>query len=328
MPLDWRPFLDLVRRHQRFLLTTHIRPDGDALGSMLAMADALEWLGKSVRMVVASGLSPRYRFLDPDGRIGQFQPPGDEYCDTDLAMVLDTSAWGQLGSYAAFFKKLPVTKVVIDHHHTQDDLGAIRFVDTTAEATGRLVYDAMAALEVPVSPAAATALYVALAWDTGWFRHSNTGPATHALAGKLIAAGAQPDVLYDLLYEQNTLARLRLWGLVLERLQVTCGGRVAYTEIHRGDYEATGATPADSEDLVNFPRSIAGVEVGLLIAEQPRGGIKVSFRARAVVDVARVAECFGGGGHRLAAGAVLAGSLEEARARVLAAVAAALPPTP
>jgi phosphoesterase RecJ-like protein len=327
MPVDWRPFVDLVRGHQRFLLTTHIRPDGDALGSMLAMADALEHLGKSVRMVIASSVAPRYQFLDPHGRIDHFLPPGNDYSAVDLAMVLDTSAWAQLGTFAPVFKELAATKVVVDHHQTTDDLGAVRFADVAAEATGRLVYDALAALEVPVTPAIATNLYVAVAMDTGWFRHSNTRGATFALAGELVTAGAQPDALYDLLFERNTLGRLRLMGLVLERLQVTCDGRAAYTEIHRGDYEATGATPADSEDLVNFTRSIIGVEVGLFFAEQPRGGIKVSFRSRSV-DVARVAERFGGGGHRLAAGAVLAGTLEEARARVLDAVAAALSPTP
>ncbi len=328
MPLDWGPFVDLVRRHHRFLLTTHIRPDGDALGSTLAMADALTQLGKQVRMVVASHVSSRYDFLNHEGRIAYFEPPGDAWRDTDLALVLDTSAWAQLGSFGPFFRELPVTKVVIDHHQTQDDLGAVRFVDPTVEATARLVYDAVMALDVPLSATMARELFVGLAMDTGWFRHTNTTSETFALAGRLEAAGARPTLLYDVLFEQNSLPRMKLMGLVLDRLQVTAGGRVAYTEIRRGDYEATGATPADSEDLVNFPRSVAGVEVGLFFMEQPRGGIKVSFRARSRVDVARVAERFGGGGHRLAAGATLAGSLEEARARVLDAVTAALPPIP
>jgi phosphoesterase RecJ-like protein len=328
MPVDWRPFVELVATHQRFLLTTHIRPDGDALGSTLALADALKGLGKSVRAVVASHVGPRYRFLDPEGRVEYFEPPGDRWRDTDVAVVLDTSAWGQLGSFGPFFQSLPAAKAVIDHHQTQDDLGALRFVDTTVEATGRLVFDALTALDVPLSPSIATELFVALAMDTGWFRHSNTTGATFALAGKLVAAGARPPVLYDCLFEQNTLGRLKLTGLVLDRLQVVCQGQVAYSEIRRGDYEATGATPSDSEDLVNFPRSLAGVEVGLFFMEQPRGGIKVSFRARSRVDVARVAERFGGGGHRLAAGATLAGSLDEARARVLDAVAEALSSTP
>jgi bifunctional oligoribonuclease and PAP phosphatase NrnA len=167
-------------------------------------------------------------------------------------------------------------------------------------------------------------LFAALAMDTGWFRHSNTTPLTFALAKQLVQAGASPTILYEHLFEQATLPRLKLTGLVLDRLQLVDNGLVAYTEIRRGDYEATGALPQDSEDLVNYARSVTGVEVGLFFMEQPRGGVKVSFRSRARVDVAQVAERFGGGGHRLASGAILETTLADARTRVLAAVHEAL----
>ncbi len=214
--------------------------------------------------------------------------------------------------------------MVIDHHLTQDDLGAVRLVDVTAEATGRLVFEATAAFAGPPSPTAAHALFVALAMDTGWFRHNNTSPATFALAARLEEAGARPTEAYEQLFERGTLGRLRLTGLVLQRLTTAHGGRTALTEIHKGDYAATGAVPQDSEDLVNYTRSLDGVEVGLFFMEQPRGGVKVSFRSRSRIDVARIAESFGGGGHRLASGATLPDPLDEARTRVLAAVAAAL----
>ncbi len=325
MPLDWSPFVDLVRRHQRFVLTTHIRPDGDGLGSMLALADVLEAppLSKTVRMTVASALPPRYDFLDPARRIRRFEPPGAIYRDCDAAIVLDTGTWNQLGDFGTLLRSLPVAKAVIDHHLTQDDLGALRMVDTTAEATGRLVYEAIVALGGPIPASAAHCLFVALAMDTGWFRHTNTTPATFTLAADLVRAGARATEAYECLFEQNTLSRLKLMGLVLSRLQVTNNGRVAYTEIHRNDYAATGATPQDSEDLINYTRSLAGVEVGLLFMEQPRGGVKISFRSRRA-DVARLAERFGGGGHRLASGAILETPLDEARRRVLAAVGESL----
>jgi phosphoesterase RecJ-like protein len=324
MPLDWTPFVDLVRRHQRFLLTTHIRPDGDGLGSELALAETLERQGKDVRLVIASTLPPRYDFLAPPGRIQRFVPPGDPWNTAEVVVVLDTGTWNQLGDFGPFLRKSSAAKVVIDHHQTQDDLGAMLFVDSTAEATGRLVYEAVSALGAPLSPSAAGHLFVALAMDTGWFRHTNTTPATFALAEQLVRAGAQPTLIYERLFEQNTLARLKLVGLVLDRLRVTDQGRIAYTEILRSDYEATGALPQDTEDLVNYTRSVAGVEVGLFFMEQPRGGVKVSFRSRAPVNVARVAERFGGGGHRQASGAVLEAPLAEARARVLEAVRTAL----
>ncbi|HLJ93239.1 MAG TPA: bifunctional oligoribonuclease/PAP phosphatase NrnA [Gemmataceae bacterium] len=324
MSLDWTKFVEIVHRHQRFLFTTHIRPDGDGLGSMLALEEVLRRQGKEVQMVITSTFPPRYRFLDPEARIQQFSPPGENYRQTEVVLVLDTGTDNQLAAFGPFLRSLPAVKVVIDHHRTQDELGALRLVDTTAEATGRLVFEAITALGAPLPATAASALFVALAMDTGWFRHSNATAATFALAEKLVAAGARPELLYDRLFEENSLARLKLTGLVLERLQVTAGGQVAYTEIRRRDYETTGATPQDSEDLVNYTRSLTGVEVGLLFMEQPRGGVKVSFRSRARVDVSRLAEQFGGGGHRLASGAVLEAPLEEARARILQAVELAL----
>jgi phosphoesterase RecJ-like protein len=323
MPLDWSPFVDLVQRQQRFLLTTHVRPDGDGLGSMLALADVLEQRGKAVQMVVASALPPRYDFLDPARRIRRFELPGEEYRSAEMAVVLDTGTWNQLGDFGVFLRALTIPKVVIDHHPTQDDLGATRFLDTKAEATGRLAYEAINALGGPLLPESAHRLFVAIAMDTGWFRHDNTTPATFDLVARLVEAGARPTAAYEMLFEHNTAARLRLTGLVLSRLQLAHSGRVCHTEIRRDDYPATGAVPQDSEDLVNYTRSVAGVEVGLLFMEQPRGGVKVSLRARRL-DVGRVAEQFGGGGHRLASGVTLNTTLDEARSRVLAAVSAAL----
>jgi phosphoesterase RecJ-like protein len=320
MPLDWTPFVELINRHQRFILTTHVRPDGDGLGSMLGLADVLERRGKAVRMVVASVIPPRYHFLDPLRRVERFTAADDEHRRAEAVLVLDTGTWNQLGDFGAFLRDFPGRRMVIDHHLTQDDLGAVRLVDTTAEATGRLAHEAITALGGPLSPEAAHCLFVALAMDTGWFRHSNTTPASFALASTLVEAGAQPTLAYDLLFEQNSLARIKLLGLALDRIQVVAGGQVAYTEIYRDDYSATGATPQDTEDLINYPRSVIGVEVALMLLEQPRGGVKVSFRARSRVDVARLAQQFGGGGHRLAAGAILETSLPEARDRVLRAV--------
>jgi phosphoesterase RecJ-like protein len=324
MPIDWRPFVEVVQAPHRFLLTTHVRPDGDGLGSMLALAEVLERRGKDVRLLIAGSVPPRYAFLDPEGRIERFTPPAERWQEIDVAVVLDTGTWNQLDVIGPFFRDLKATKIVIDHHQTQDDLGALRLVDTTAEATGRLVFEAIMALGSPLPEKAANRLFVAVAMDTGWFRHANTTPATFSLSAELVRAGARPELLYEELFERNSLPRLKLIGLVLDRLQVADGGRVAYSEVLRTDYESTGATPQDTEDLVNFTRSVAGVEVGLFFMEQPRGGIKVSFRSRARVDVAQVAERFGGGGHRLASGAVVAAPLEDARARVLQAVHAAL----
>jgi len=324
MPLDWAPLVDLIRRHQTFLLMTHVRPDADGLGAQLALADALGRMGKTARVVIASPLPPRYGFLDPDRRvIEEFRPPGTGFRGVDAILVLDTGTWGQLGEFGPWMRGVPVPKAVIDHHRTQDDLGGLRFVDVSAEATGRLAYELIRALGAPLSPRAAHYLFMALALDTGWFRHANTTAATYDLAGELVRAGADPTPLYEQLFECAPLARLKLVGLALGRMQVRAGGRVAFTEVTLADYAQTGAVPGDTEDLINHPRSIDGVEVALIFIEQPEGGTKVSFRSRAV-DVSKVAERFGGGGHKLAAGARLPDSLPIAREKVLAACEQAL----
>jgi phosphoesterase RecJ-like protein len=325
MPIDWAPFADLVQRHRHILLTTHYRPDGDGLGSMLALGEALRNRGKEVQILIAGNFPERYKFLDPDGHVQSFAPPGERWRKAELAVVMDTGTWNQLNDVGPVLRELPAKRAVIDHHMTQDDLGATRFVDTSAEATGRLAFEAITALGVPLTATMAENMFVAVAMDTGWFRHSNTTPATFALVSELTRAGARPEFLYELLFERNTLARLKLKGLALGRLQCIGNNRVAYTEVRGDDYTATGANPQDSEDLVNYTRSVIGVEVGVLFMEQPRGGVKVSFRSRSTVDVAQLAEKFGGGGHKRAAGAVVEASLEEARTRVLDAVLAALP---
>jgi len=325
MPVDWSPFVAWVERHHRFLLTAHVRPDGDALGSMLGLADLLMQRGKEVHLAVASLIPPRYDFLHPHGEVKQFDPTSKEFQAPDAVIVLDTGTWTQLGEMGAWLRTSRTETVVIDHHLTQDsDLPALRFVDTTAEATGRLVYELSQALGTPLRPHAAQAVFVALAMDTGWFRHRNTSAATYQLAARLVELGAQPTLAYDCLFEQNSLGRILLWARVLSRMEVTLAGQVCHTSLLASDYPATGATPQDSEDLVNYTRSIKGVQIGLFFAEQPGGGVKVSFRSRETVDVAQIAEQFGGGGHRLAAGAILPTSLDEARRRVLAAVASAL----
>jgi phosphoesterase RecJ-like protein len=321
MPLDWSPLVAFIRRHQRFFLTTHVRPDGDGLGAMLAFGEALEYAGKQVRRVIPSKLPPRYEFMDPARTIEVFTPPGVHDCDA--LVVLDTGTWNRLADVAEFVRASPAEKAVIDHHRTQDDLGATAFVDATAAATGQLVYEIIAALDVPLTPTMARNLFAAIVWDTGWFKHPNTTPAIFALGKRLVAAGADPTAINEELYERKSAANLKLLAVALGRLTMRAGGRVAYLEVRFADYAATGAIPLDTEDLINYPRSIAGVEVALVFMEQQDGSVKVSFRSKRA-DVSKLAETFGGGGHKLAAGATIAGPLDAARERVLAAAIGSL----
>jgi bifunctional oligoribonuclease and PAP phosphatase NrnA len=282
MSVDWRPLADFVARHQRFLIMTHIRPDGDALGSQLGLACGLRSLGKTVYPVIASNVGPRYRFLDPDGtKVERHTNPPPEHLKACSAIIIvDTGAWAQIGDFGDYLKIATAEKVVIDHHRSQDDLGATRFVDTSAEAAGRLVYDACMALGCTITAEAASYLYMAIATDTGWFRHAATKPSTLTVAAKLMEAGADPTAIYDALYENNTFGRVRLIGRFLERLKTESNGAIGYGEVYLQDFEDTGSLPPDTEDLINYPRSVAGVEVALIFIEQKEGAIRVSFRSR------------------------------------------------
>ena len=326
MSLDWSPLVALLRTSRQPLLMTHIRPDADGLGAQLAVADALTALGKTPRVVIGSPLPPRYAFLDtPAQPVERFHPEDTTaFAACDAVVVLDTGTWNQLGDFGPYLKALTVPKAVVDHHMTQDDLGGLALVDTSAEATGRMAHELIGALGVPVSKRAAHMLFMALALDTGWFRHKNTTARTFALADELVRLGADPPPLYEQLFECAPVSRLKLVGRSLERLQTRCRGQVAFTEVFLTDYPATGAVPGDTEDLINYPRSVDGVEVALLFIEQPEGGTKISFRARSRVDVAALAAKFGGGGHKLAAGARAEGSLPVVREQVLRAVEQAL----
>lgn len=312
--MDWSELVEVIRTHERFVITSHIRPDADALGSELGLGRALQKLGKQVRIVNASPTPARLQFLDPDKTIlvlGQGIQDA-EALDTEVHLIVDTSAWVQLGDVARIFRKTEAKKYVIDHHVSSDDMGAREFKDVTAEATGTLIFDLVEALGVQVDKEIGEPLFCAIATDTGWFRFPSTRRKTMEVIGSLIDAGIAPYQYYSLLYEQFTLGRMKLAGRALERMKLECNGELSHTFVRFDDYAETGAEPADTEDLVNECLRVKGTTCALIAIEQPNRQVKVSFRSRPGVNVAAVAEQFQGGGHKQAAGAILTGPLEKA----------------
>lgn len=327
MTIDWTPLSRLLACHDRFLVTSHVRPDGDALGSEIGMAGLLREKGKDVRIVNSSQTPPRYDFLDRDSTL--FEHFGDDVTPGDLAdrealVILDLSSWGQLGDMADYVRGFAGPRLVIDHHVSQDDLGAVYLKDTTAESTGTLVLRACRALEVRPTAEMATGLLTAIAMDTGWFHHPSTHPQTFRDAAELLEAGAPVDQIYRLLFERNTLGRLKMMGQALTELKTDLGGRIAYAAVTLEALDRTGAIPPDTEDLVDYTVSLRGVDVGLLFIEQKRGGVKLSVRSRHGFDCAALAAQFGGGGHKAAAGATLSDPIDAGVSRVLDAVKATL----
>ena len=325
MSINWDAFTRRIDQHRSFVLTSHIRPDCDALGSELGMAAILRARGKDVQIVNAHRTPPALQFLDPASRIdvlGETIEPDD--VRADCLMVLDTSAWAQLGDMGEVLRKWPGDKMVLDHHQAEDDLGAAFFKDVFAEATGHLVIKAADALGVELSREMSVPLFAAIATDTGWFRFSSVTAETYRVIARLIEAGATPSEVYGDLYERDTLGRVRLRGRVLARTASLRDGKLVHTHVLKEDFIETGAEPSDTEDAVNMTLAIAGTKFAFIMVEQLRGGFKISFRSRCGVDASEVARTFGGGGHKAAAGAFLEGSLSDVQAKLLPIIEAAM----
>ena len=319
MSIDWNLFRSLIHAANNIVLTSHVRPDCDALGSELGMAEILRQLGKRVRIVNGQATPPNLAFIDPQRQIRALgvDITAEEISDCDLMMILDTSAAVQLGPMREVVERTAAKKIILDHHVNLDDLGAIPFKNTSAEATGRLVVEAAAALGAPLTAAAATPLFAALATDTGWFRFNSTTDATYELAAALVRAGASPAAIYADLYERESLGRVRLRGIVLARVETELDGRFVHTFIRLDDFAQAGALPSDTEDLINLTLEIDGTQFAVILIEQATGGFKISFRSRCAVSCNDVAAEFGGGGHKAAAGAYLKGDFATVQARVL-----------
>lgn len=321
MPIDWRPFVEIVRKHDSFVLTSHTRPDCDAIGSELALVLALRALGKTVQIVNGDAVPPHIGFIDPKNDVsvlGRDVQAAD--VRPDVLVVLDTSAWAQLGPMADVVRNFSAQRIVIDHHVSQDDMAAMVFKDADSEATGRLVLAAIDALGVAVTPEMALPLFGAIATDTGWFRFNSVTALTFAVVGRLVHSGARPSSVFAALYEQNTLARLHLQGRILTAAKTESGGRLIYSAATPQDLAETGAEETDTEDVVNRLLGVAGVEVALLFLELGPQETKVSLRSRTSFDVRKIAEQFGGGGHAAASGVRYPGPLTPAVAALTAAV--------
>lgn len=327
MKIDWTPLRKLIATCERIVISSHVKPDADAIGSELGLSSVLEQQGKQVRIVNTSATPPNLMFLDPDKRVQQWGT-GDTQANVQQAqlhIVVDTSSWGQLADVGHAMRNSSAQRVVIDHHVSADDLGAMEFKDPTREATGALITDLAESLGWPISAPAATALFAAIATDTGWFRFSATTGETLEMVGRLVNLGAVPAAIYRELYERGSLARMHLVGRALERIVLVENGALAYTTVSWSDFGETGAQPSDTEDLVNECLKIAGTKAAFIAIEQANRQIKVSFRSRTDVNVATVAEQFGGGGHKQASGATLSGPLKSAVQQALTAMQAAMP---
>lgn len=292
----------------RVTLTTHINPDGDGLGSQIAFAEALRARGKSVQIINDSETPPLYRFLDPTGSITRYVPGvhDDVLARSEAIIVLDTNHPSRLGSMADVVQRSPAQKIIIDHHVDAHDFADVYFLDERSAATGALVYHILTSLGMPISSTSAQALYVAIMTDTGSFRFPKTDAALHRMVAELITLGADPVGAYQQVYEQDPPGRVRLLGMALAGIETAGDGAIAHMTVTSRMFKDTGTSEADVDRFAPFTLTIRGVRIGLMFTEL-EGLVKVSFRSKGDIAINKLAQEFGGNGHRNAAGARLPG---------------------
>lgn len=317
-----RAVVDTLRTGERFLLGLHASPDGDTLGASLGLAQALRTLGKVVDVVCPDPIPAGYRFL----------PGADEVLSWDrVTPPYDALVMLDCGGPDRVQAPVPLTSLArsivnVDHHGTNPRYGDVVWVEPTAAAVGEMVVGIIDALGVALTAAMALPIYTALVTDTGGFRHATTRAHTHRLAARLLEVGVDPGGVSEALFEQLTLPTVKLLARGLESLTVDRELPVSWIVLTEADFSRTGTDPSllDATGLISFARSLAGVQVGVLMRPQGRGNVRVGLRSKGAVDVAEVARGFGGGGHERAAGCTLAGEPGECQARLRTALAAAL----
>jgi phosphoesterase RecJ-like protein len=308
---------------REILALTHVNPDGDGLGSMLALAWCARAVGKTARVLVQDRVPWRYEFLfeneHPAGA-GMF----DELARAaDAIVVVDTCAFSQLSGLEDALRAHRGKILVLDHHRTTDGVGGCEWIDPSAAATGVMMKELLESLAWPMNAAACDALATALVSDTGWLRFSNTDARCLRAFADLVQRGVRTDVLYDRIYQSDRPQRLRLMTRALENLELHCGGRLAVMSLSKADFELTGATKEETENLINEALRLKSVEVAVMAVENG-GVVRVSLRSRHAVDVSELAKKFGGGGHARAAGLRLSEPLDVVKRRIVEACSAAL----
>jgi phosphoesterase RecJ-like protein len=315
-----------LRENERFVITSHEAPDGDALGSIVAMGLALEQLGKDVVRFLGgpAPLPGEYRFLDLEAAHGLQRARPDDLGERVLVAV-DCASPGRVGAEPGIVEAAPFT-VNIDHHHDNPRFGDVNLVVADASSTGEVLADVFRELGVRVTPEIAEALYIALVTDTGRFQYANTTPKALRLAADLVEAGADIHRVFQGVYESVQFAKLKLLARALDRAQVLEGGEIVVSHLLRDDFEDVGASEPYSEGIIDVLRSTEGALVSALIREPPRDTgpkRKVSLRSSVdEVDVSAIARKSGGGGHREAAGFSSELSVEEITAFIVREVTA------
>ena len=310
-----------LREHNKFAVLSHVRPDGDALGSTLALALSLKELGKDVRAWNEEGMLEKYSFL---ARAELLTKPPSTPEDFDVAIALDTAVQNRLGTTTAAVGNAKLW-INMDHHPSNPRYGDLVYIDPTAPATGQILFELLTNQKFPITPAIAENLYVAISTDTGSFQYPNTTVRTFEIAAELVRGGVNVGRISQLTYENFPRRRIELLRDLLATMRFGCDGKLAYFSLSQASALALAVIPEDNEGLIDHLRAIHGVVVAIFFEELTDGKVRVSMRSKnEAVDVCAICTQFGGGGHVLAAGARVRGTLPEVEKKIVEQACAAI----
>lgn len=312
----------VIHDHTSFILLSHVRPDGDAIGSQIALGHVLEQMGKTVHYINEDGLPDNLAFMPGSEKI---QTPPATPVDAQVCIALDCATKPRLGDNALNAASKATLWVNIDHHISNPHYADLNHIDDTSPATGQIIYNLITSQEFPFPDETRDAIYVAVSTDTGSFQYSNTTSITYEMAADLVRRGLDVGTINSQIYDNNPYRKIELLRSLLNTLELETDGRVAHWQLPYSVKEQYNLKPEDSEDQIDLIRGIEGVIVAAFFEELPDGKIRVSLRAKdSSVNVCEIAQQFGGGGHARAAGIRMPGPIENAKEKVLSAINEAL----
>ncbi len=309
--------------HQSFAVVSHVRPDGDAIGSILALGHALEQMGKSVRYLNNDGCPESLAFLPGSEKV-EISAEAKEV-EVEVAITLDTAAHARVGEGSLEAIKNAKLLINIDHHISNPGYGDLNYIDSNSPATGQIIYDLLTALDLPISEITRDSIYVAVSTDTGSFQYSGTTQRTYEMAADLVGRGLKVGEINQLTYDNQPYRKVELMRALLNKLDRSEDGHVVWWDLRMETKMELELIDDDTEGMIDFIRAVQGVVVAVFFEDLEGGKIRVSMRSKDKrINVSEICGIFGGGGHALAAGIRMAGPLESAREKVLDEVSAAI----
>jgi len=303
--IDFQKLAEIIKANQSFLITTHVNPDADAIGSEIAFYELLSILGKKSKIINHSATPYNLEFLDTENVIEKYDEPEHKnwFNTSDVLVALDFNRSDRMVSMQKGFSASKKLKICIDHHQDAEDFVDYQFIGTEYAATGHILYDFIKKTAiVNINKDIAAPLYAAIMTDTGSFRFERTNAHLHRVIADLLEYGVNPTEVYNLLYDESKLSKIKLLGRCLNSLLLIANNKIGYMILTQKDFSDLNAIESDTENFVNYILSVEGVQLGMLFIEL-KNGFKVSFRSKGDIAVNRLAGIFGGGGHTNAAGA-------------------------